>query len=165
MYFRFWNPNKEKFLLSDWFHSGATDSELLENHLPFTGIVWNNAGNKDHTEVLESPNNPVHNKLFCKCVFRFSLPTEQNEVPKLPKKPTGKDDEEVSAPTPMLPQLKEPGKMFNDALSNIFQNYAVGFISERTRLIVFGVAKIHKTRLLATLSGLKVCLLYAYKIE
>lgn len=27
---------------------------------------------------------------------------------------------------------------------------------ERTRLIVFGVAKIHKTRLLATLSGLKV---------
>lgn len=28
---------------------------------------------------------------------------------------------------------------------------------ERTRLIVFGVAKIQKTRLLATLSGLKVC--------
>ena len=27
---------------------------------------------------------------------------------------------------------------------------------ERTRLIVFGVAKIHKTRLLATLSGLKL---------
>ncbi|CAD7085829.1 unnamed protein product [Hermetia illucens] len=70
-----------------------------------------------------------------KTIQRFSLPTEQNEVPKLPKKPTGKDDEEVSAPTPMLPQLKEP---------------------ERTRLIVFGVAKIHKTRLLATLSGLKL---------
>lgn len=27
---------------------------------------------------------------------------------------------------------------------------------ERTRLVVFGVAKIHRTRLLATLSGLKL---------
>ena len=36
----------------------------------------------------------------------------------------------------------------------------VGVVQERTRLMIFGVAKIHKTRLLATLSGLKVCLKY-----
>lgn len=30
------------------------------------------------------------------------------------------------------------------------------FTTERTRLIVFAVAKIHRTRLLATLSGLKL---------
>uniref|UniRef100_A0A1I8N1J1 Bridge-like lipid transfer protein family member 1 C-terminal domain-containing protein n=1 Tax=Musca domestica TaxID=7370 RepID=A0A1I8N1J1_MUSDO len=50
------------------------------------------------------------------------------------------DDDLTSAPTP-LPQHKE-----------IFDSSS----QEKTRLIVFGVAKIHKTRLLATLSGLKL---------
>lgn len=52
------------------------------------------------------------------------------------------EDDLASAPTP-LPQHRE--MLLVDASSQ-----------ERTRLIVFGVAKIHKTRLLATLSGLKL---------
>lgn len=36
---------------------------------------------------------------------------------------------------------------------------------ERTRLIVFGVAKIQKTRLLATLSGLKVSIINYLSIK
>ncbi|XP_037884226.1 transmembrane protein KIAA1109 isoform X1 [Glossina fuscipes] len=51
------------------------------------------------------------------------------------------DDDLASAPTP-LPQHRE---LFADNISQ-----------EKTRLVVFGVAKIHKTRLLATLSGLKL---------
>lgn len=34
--------------------------------------------------------------------------------------------------------------------------YVKGILGERTRLIVFAVARIHRTRLLATLSGLKL---------
>ncbi|EDW04249.1 GH11696 [Drosophila grimshawi] len=52
------------------------------------------------------------------------------------------DDDVTNAPTP-LPQHRE-------------MNLLDGVPQERTRLIVFGVAKIHKTRLLATLSGLKL---------
>lgn len=52
------------------------------------------------------------------------------------------EDDLASAPTP-LPQHRE--MLLVDGPSQ-----------ERTRLIVFGVAKIHKTRLLATLSGLKL---------
>ncbi|BFF95237.1 transmembrane protein KIAA1109 homolog [Drosophila madeirensis] len=52
------------------------------------------------------------------------------------------EDDLASAPTP-LPQHRE--MLIIDGPSQ-----------ERTRLIVFGVAKIHKTRLLATLSGLKL---------
>ncbi|XP_017486046.1 PREDICTED: uncharacterized protein KIAA1109 [Rhagoletis zephyria] len=50
------------------------------------------------------------------------------------------EDDGTSAPTP-LPQHRE----LVEALSQ-----------EKTRLVVFGVAKIHKTRLMATLSGLKL---------
>lgn len=52
-------------------------------------------------------------------------------------KSTARDDEEIGSGTP-LPK-------------------DVGVVAqERTRLVVFGVAKIHRTRLLATLSGLKL---------
>ncbi|XP_051858980.1 transmembrane protein KIAA1109 homolog isoform X2 [Drosophila albomicans] len=52
------------------------------------------------------------------------------------------DDNLTIAPTP-LPQHRD-------------MHLLDGVPQERTRLIVFGVAKIHKTRLLATLSGLKL---------
>lgn len=51
------------------------------------------------------------------------------------------DDDLASTPTP-LPQHKD---MVVDSI-----------VQEKTRLVIFGVAKIHKTRLLATLSGLKL---------
>lgn len=43
-------------------------------------------------------------------------------------------------------------------MKNIFNHVTVTGVltGERTRLIVFGVARIHRTRLLATLSGLKL---------
>ena len=70
------------------------------------------------------------------------------------------DDEITNAPTP-LPHHRE---IFGRVLwRNLFQWYILkafqitdSISQERTRLIVFGVAKIHKTRLLATLSGLKL---------
>ncbi|XP_030565020.1 transmembrane protein KIAA1109 homolog isoform X2 [Drosophila novamexicana] len=52
------------------------------------------------------------------------------------------EDDLTNAPTP-LPQHRD-------------MQLVDGVPQERTRLIVFGVAKIHKTRLLATLSGLKL---------
>lgn len=72
---------------------------------------------------------------------RISLTNEKKPFSTYNRQDTRNDDDDLtSAPTP-LPQHKE---LF-DSISQ-----------ERTRLIVFGVAKIHKTRLLATLSGLKL---------
>ncbi|XP_017025561.1 bridge-like lipid transfer protein family member 1 isoform X1 [Drosophila kikkawai] len=66
-----------------------------------------------------------------------------NEHKSKPHHAFGNDEDDLaSAPTP-VPQHRE--MLLVDAPSQ-----------ERTRLIVFGVAKIHKTRLLATLSGLKL---------
>ncbi|KNC30209.1 hypothetical protein FF38_06938 [Lucilia cuprina] len=71
---------------------------------------------------------------------RISL-TNEKKAFNYNRQDTRNDDDDLTcAPTP-LPQHKE---LF-DSISQ-----------ERTRLIVFGVAKIHKTRLLATLSGLKL---------
>lgn len=71
---------------------------------------------------------------------RISLTNEKKQFAYTRQDTMGDGDDLTSAPTP-LPQHKE---LF-DSISQ-----------ERTRLIVFGVAKIHKTRLLATLSGLKL---------
>ncbi|XP_055837347.1 bridge-like lipid transfer protein family member 1 isoform X6 [Episyrphus balteatus] len=78
---------------------------------------------------------------------RTSMSTEPNDANKHAKKNAfvymrhEKDDDDLTnAPTP-LPQQRE-------LIESTMQ--------ERTRLIVFGVAKIHKTRLLAMLSGLKL---------
>lgn len=72
---------------------------------------------------------------------RISLTNEKKPFVAYNRQDTRNDEDDLtSAPTP-LPQHKE---LF-DSISQ-----------ERTRLIVFGVAKIHKTRLLATLSGLKL---------
>ncbi|XP_075153247.1 transmembrane protein KIAA1109 homolog tweek isoform X1 [Haematobia irritans] len=72
---------------------------------------------------------------------RISLTNEKKAFSAYNRQDTrNEDDDLASAPTP-LPQHKE-----------IFDSIS----QEKTRLIVFGVAKIHKTRLLATLSGLKL---------
>ncbi|XP_059220168.1 bridge-like lipid transfer protein family member 1 isoform X9 [Stomoxys calcitrans] len=72
---------------------------------------------------------------------RISLTNEKKSFSAYNRQETRNDEDDMtSAPTP-LPQHKE-----------IFDSIS----QEKTRLIVFGVAKIHKTRLLATLSGLKL---------
>ncbi|XP_023176913.2 transmembrane protein KIAA1109 homolog isoform X3 [Drosophila hydei] len=75
-----------------------------------------------------------------KTVAQRSSLNEHKKAP--PSFGNNDEDDLTNAPTP-LPQHRE--MMLVD-----------GVPPERTRLIVFGVAKIHKTRLLATLSGLKL---------
>lgn len=75
-----------------------------------------------------------------KTVAQRSSLNEHKKAP--PSFGNNDDDDLTNAPTP-LPQHRE--MLLVD-----------GVPPERTRLIVFGVAKIHKTRLLATLSGLKL---------
>ncbi|XP_039950493.1 transmembrane protein KIAA1109 isoform X2 [Bactrocera tryoni] len=86
-----------------------------------------------------------------KTVQRSSMSNEVHDAAKygVKKTPVGgfmrqdtrnDDDDATSAPTP-LPQHRE----LVETLSQ-----------EKTRLVVFAVAKIHKTRLMATLSGLKL---------
>jgi hypothetical protein len=83
---------------------------------------------------------------------RVSLSPDMTEANKTAKKynllnegkaPTAggglKDEEDVGTGTPQ-PQPKEMGLL----------------TQERTRLVIFGVAKIHRTRLMASLSGLKL---------
>ncbi|XP_067623128.1 bridge-like lipid transfer protein family member 1 isoform X11 [Eurosta solidaginis] len=112
--------------------------------------------------LLQTPNcwNTIYNLLELygtmpetKTVQRSSMSVEAHDADKYGLKKTpvsggsymrqdtrNDDDDGTSAPTP-LPQHRE----LVETLSQ-----------EKTRLVVFGVAKIHKTRLMATLSGLKL---------
>ncbi|XP_053959947.1 bridge-like lipid transfer protein family member 1 isoform X5 [Anastrepha ludens] len=117
-------------------------------------------GFSDIQPLLQTPNcwKTIYNLLELygtmpetKTVQRSSMSNEAHDAAKygVKKTPVGgymrqdtrnDEDDATSAPTP-LPQHRE----LVETLSQ-----------EKTRLVVFGVAKIHKTRLMATLSGLKL---------
>lgn len=99
---------------------------------------------------------------------RISFSTDTNDANKQFKKnsvfsnvkQSTKEDEEAPTNTIPIPLSHGIGKSWAIVISLVpfvrFFLYLEAINQEGTRLIVFGVAKIHKTRLLATLSGLKV---------
>lgn len=104
---------------------------------------------------------------------RFSIPADATDHSKGGRKVENSNElkdgdvEKGINPEPSstpVPPPKELSKLRNHEYFHIFNNNRkqnflqfLGVVTgERTRLIIFGVARIHRTRLLATLSGLKL---------
>ena len=125
---------------------------MLENGLPFTGSVLRYAGNEnDCSSVSKTPFLRYNfSRMSCIILSLCSVSISPDAVEQikarkynlLHESKTMRDEEEF---------IGGHGAGGTGAVKD------VGVITqERTRLVVFGVAKIHRTRLLASLSGLKL---------